>query len=281
MRFRSVRRHGRPHHPSARVFWVLGVVAVGALGLIADPGQAGAATARAAYPDHASAIGWTDARCNGCHDTDRTFSHPVNVSPSMPVPAGFPLERGRLTCTTCHDSSDSSLHADARRGGGSLLRSGLEGAAFCSQCHEPGISSLSAAHAMTVGRAHLRWPNERPDRHVSSFASGLDEESSSCLECHDGSLATDAGSKSPGGFFASASMMGQDHPIGVSYRVSSRDFSFGTGRMVHPSALDGRIRLFEGTVGCGSCHSVYSEEPGHLVMSNQGSALCLSCHEDG
>jgi len=261
----------------------LGLVGALALGLLAGPGQAGATTTHPAdSPRHrADAIGWTDARCNGCHDTDRTFSHPVNVPPDMPIPAEFPLQHGRITCITCHDASDASRHADARNGSGALLRSGLEGTAFCAQCHEPGLSSLAAAHAMTVGRAHLQWPDDRPDRRVASLGwGGLDTESASCLECHDGSLATDAGSHPETGGF-STSMTGQDHPIGIPYRVSKRGGSFGSGRMVHPASLDGRVRLFEGTVGCGSCHSVYSREPGHLVMSNLGSALCLSCHEDG
>jgi predicted CXXCH cytochrome family protein len=36
--------------------------------------------------------------------------------------------------------------------------------------------------------------------------------------------------------------------------------------------------LFDGNLGCGSCHSAYSKEPHLLVMNNRGSKLCLSCH---
>jgi predicted CXXCH cytochrome family protein len=31
-------------------------------------------------------------------------------------------------------------------------------------------------------------------------------------------------------------------------------------------------------VGCLSCHNTFSKVPNQLVMSNQGSALCLACH---
>mgnify|MGYP000943717110 CR=1 FL=1 len=68
-----------------------------------------------------------------------------------------------------------------------------------------------------------------------------------------------------------------DHPIGILMRASSRTQD-GDFRLASPNRLDRRIRLFDGAVGCGSCHSVYSKERSHLVMSNRGSALCLNCH---
>ena len=49
-------------------------------------------------------------------------------------------------------------------------------------------------------------------------------------------------------------------------------------RLVDAARLDGRIRLFDQAVGCGSCHSVYSMQPKLLVTSNLRSRLCLSCH---
>jgi predicted CXXCH cytochrome family protein len=42
--------------------------------------------------------------------------------------------------------------------------------------------------------------------------------------------------------------------------------------------MDPRIWLFEGRVGCGSCHSPFAGGEALLVMSNVGSRLCLSCH---
>ncbi|NNK62673.1 MAG: hypothetical protein HKO98_05620 [Gemmatimonadetes bacterium] len=47
----------------------------------------------------------------------------------------------------------------------------------------------------------------------------------------------------------------------------------------HPDLVDPRIRLFDGNLGCGSCHSVYAGEPGLLVMRNERSRLCTSCHD--
>ncbi|MCL4537222.1 MAG: cytochrome c3 family protein, partial [Nitrospirae bacterium] len=66
---------------------------------------------------------------------------------------------------------------------------------------------------------------------------------------------------------------GVSHPIGTDYMKAYRK-----GRLKHPSSINPAIRLFNGRLGCGSCHNMYSREKKHLVTSNKGSALCLSCH---
>ncbi len=42
--------------------------------------------------------------------------------------------------------------------------------------------------------------------------------------------------------------------------------------------LDERLRLFDGKVGCGTCHDMYSSEPKKLTVSDSGSNLCILCH---
>jgi hypothetical protein len=69
-----------------------------------------------------------------------------------------------------------------------------------------------------------------------------------------------------------------DHPIGVQYRATRS--SGDEVRLVPANRLDKRVRLFDNTVGCGSCHSVYSKQSNQLVMSNLGSKLCLTCHAE-
>lgn len=66
-----------------------------------------------------------------------------------------------------------------------------------------------------------------------------------------------------------------DHPIGVlvSAKSTREDCTIRT-----PHAIDPRVRLYNNAIGCGSCHNVYSDQEDLLVMSNQRSALCLSCH---
>ena len=48
--------------------------------------------------------------------------------------------------------------------------------------------------------------------------------------------------------------------------------------LMPPATLGRRIRLFDGKAGCRSCRNLYSVEKKLLVMSNERSGLCLSCH---
>jgi len=50
--------------------------------------------------------------------------------------------------------------------------------------------------------------------------------------------------------------------------------------MIPRELLDDRIRLPGGEVSCRSCHSLYSPHEGHLVIPNDRSRLCLSCHDE-
>ncbi len=106
----------------------------------------------------------------------------------------------------------------------------------------------------------------------------LDLESTNCLSCHDGSVARDIGHTSEpdgrGGLIRT--MASVEHPIGIPYRLT--DPQDADGELRPASMLDHRIRLFDNQVGCGSCHSLYSTRPSRLVMSNDRSRLCLSCH---
>jgi predicted CXXCH cytochrome family protein len=67
------------------------------------------------------------------------------------------------------------------------------------------------------------------------------------------------------------------HPVGGGTTLSDPRRQ-EQSRLVSVASLDQRIRLFDKAVGCGSCHSVYSKNAQLLVMSNDKSRLCLSCH---
>lgn len=226
--------------------------------------------------------GWT-SRCESCHVTDDGFSHPVGISPSMQVPAELPLLNGQITCITCHDNRSAEAHRQARQDGSALLRPAALGGGLCAKCHEPTSPLRRDLHANMLTRAHLRWPDGREGGAAS--ASGrpiglLDSASETCLSCHDGSLASDAG-HGRAGFIVAGTDRGTglpgNHPVGVEY---PRDPSRRRGAPLKPpDMLDGRLRLYGDRVGCGTCHSPYSTRRGLLVMSNFRSALCLNCHD--
>ncbi len=200
--------------------------------------------------------------CTSCHHFDRVLSHPIGVVPSMPVPAWMPLEDGRLTCVTCHEPREG--HPSA----GAVLRADSGPGGLCVQCHSPSANGLKGGHADGRVRAHLigGGAGGRP---------GLDEESRDCLSCHDGTAAGDAGSHA--GISGLFTVEGS-HPIGMRYPSPGERRTSSEARLVDIARLPLRIRLFDQTVGCGSCHSVYSQQAGLLVTSNLRSRLCLSCH---
>lgn len=215
-------------------------------------------------------LAWTDGRCEGCHEPDSLFSHPVGVVPSMSVPGNLPLEKGRLTCATCHDNSQSTLHFQARSQHTSLLRAGGTGTAFCGQCHKAGKTDRRTQHALGLGTAHLRWKDGSSDL-PNQTRGEVDSESRQCLSCHDGSSAK---------YVAIApntvdlDPRSQSHPIGG----KTRD-RWGRRTAMAPSKpVDDRVRLYDGQLGCGSCHSLFSDQQKLLVMANPAGELCTSCH---
>ncbi len=245
---------------------IAGVVVAGSIGR--GPAKAKAApevwTAPAAQPPRAEP-GVTARSCVSCHRFEPVQTHPTNVMASMSVPSSLPLMGGFVTCLTCHDATAD--HATTRRPVG--VRGGLTGPELCVQCHAGASNSTKSIHSLRGAKAHLtsKSPLDRPAQ-----PGAADGESVSCMACHDGSSASDAGSHA---LRRHGDDMLLDHPIGIPMRETgrSRDSDFKLNRHI-----DKRIRLFNGNLGCGSCHSIYSREPGLLVMNNRGSKLCLSCH---
>jgi predicted CXXCH cytochrome family protein len=111
---------------------------------------------------------------------------------------------------------------------------------------------------------------------TASQAATLDPLSMECLGCHDGSAASaihvDARNDPFGG--PRVSSFRSDHPVGMyyaSYVAAGRGY-----KQVLPGS--NRMVFVNGKVGCLTCHNPLNPEPGHLVMSDRNSALCLTCH---
>lgn len=219
--------------------------------------------------------GWAANQCVRCHQVDPLFSHPVNVAPTMLVPAGLPLQNGLITCTTCHDDS-ASAHAVARNATTSMLRSGNTGksGSFCIQCHDPTVSSRQSSHALGLRRAHLQSLTNPAAAIESPKRQGaFDSETQLCLSCHDGIVSTDV-NMTRTAFSDSLSQ----HPVGVSMAGMQSPLADRNSMLQAPARTDARVRLFDNRVGCNSCHSPFSSEKRLLVMPNRNSDLCLICH---
>jgi predicted CXXCH cytochrome family protein len=214
--------------------------------------------------------------CEKCHAKifKNSYMHPVNVRPrSVRIPADFPLSRsGEIVCSTCHD-----IHSPYFTPYGApshYLRRYEVGRKFCEACH-PG--SIKAGHAGTIGEAHFQ------SKYVQTSSSqAIDPLSMNCISCHDGSYASSV-SVNAGAWTHQKELMPHDagsHPIGVDYENART--AKGRRTPLRPIGMvDRRIQFFDGKVGCGSCHDPYSTIEKRLVMSDDRSKLCFSCHQVG
>ncbi len=213
--------------------------------------------------------------CNTCHEKTLAegYMHPVDVRPEhVAIPADMPLSRsGELTCSTCHD-----VHADYSTPYGApshFLRRQEGGNAFCKICHQ-NLGALSQGHKASLGEAHFR------SQYIATASSQeIDPMSKNCISCHDGSFASSATIRA-GRWNHNKSFLQHDlgsHPIGLDYEAARRNR--GSKTDLRPiDIVDRRIRFFKGKVGCGSCHDPFSTIPKKLVMSDEHSKLCFSCH---
>lgn len=202
-----------------------------------------------------------DFLCKDCHK-DEGFSHPSGRKPSMALPEQFPVDwAGRMTCATCHVIHGSDNY---------LLRGNETGRLFCYYCHKGTLES----HQGIDFPAHSKSDVSGSGFQGVDSSNSVDKESLECLGCHDSSIASAATTTVGSGTWSHDS--GGSHPIGVDYM---RAFSKSRRGFVHPSRMNRSVRLFDGKVGCGSCHNIFSKEKSHLtVRQGARSELCLSCH---
>jgi predicted CXXCH cytochrome family protein len=120
-------------------------------------------------------------------------------------------------------------------------------------------------------------PHNDPANLVTLIGDGgtpveIDRFSYNCIQCHDGQLATAFQVQLRGARRAYARCVGMNasHPIGMDFGMTaatSRALRSGEG-----------LVFIAGRVGCLSCHDPFNPAPRHLARNNEGSGLCLSCH---
>lgn len=107
----------------------------------------------------------------------------------------------------------------------------------------------------------------------------IDTFSTDCISCHDGANAVsiEANLKNdPFGRRLHSKSSGSDHPIGMDYESY---VAANAGKYKPVFGLNSKMVFINGKVGCLTCHDPMNPEKGHLVMSDEKSALCLSCHD--
>lgn len=161
----------------------------------------------------------------------------------------------------------------------------------CIVCHTPHNADISVSEAPL-------WNHETTAASFTPYSSptldatvGQPSASSKlCLSCHDGTIALDNFGGTTGGtsFITGSTLIGtnllDDHPISFVYDAALATTDGGlydptTANSGLGSTIDADL-LFGGQMQCASCHDVHngSGESYLLRMSNNASALCLTCH---
>lgn len=200
--------------------------------------------------------------CVRCHsDREDAFSHPLNIVPGISLPEEMPLENGRMACRTCHFAHPPK--EKERPCNRALLRKPGRGTHFCSSCH-----GLRASDHCVFEFAHRASIRSMPQ------SGTLDSFSLQCIECHD-RHATRVSRSTGGGRWQPFDSARSNHPVGISYAQVATRFP----RAYTPAGtLPQQLRLYNDRIGCGTCHSAYSNAEFMLTVDNRGSRLCLSCH---
>ncbi|MHC4213545.1 MAG: cytochrome c3 family protein [Planctomycetota bacterium] len=211
----------------------------------------------------------------GCHNYDAMLSHPVGITVNNSEAIDLPLDSfSRVTCISCHSDPKSKQSSDDQE----RMLHVRNGDELCSSCHvQMQGMEKNQSHWQFSNRAHLGQikAGEKQDTSPAVPFGSLDPESVRCLGCHEEVTATVPGlNETKSQKIARRSHM-TDHPIGMEY---SRVQSQSKRRFRSSHSKNERIRLFDGKVGCGSCHSLYSDYNNNLVDKDAQKSLCFQCH---
>lgn len=209
--------------------------------------------------------------CTNCHKSQTNRSHPSDLYPKKNLPKIFPLFKGKMVCTSCHYAHPKFGQGKGKKDADTnpyFLRYEEAGKIFCFQCHKGDFSGgAKDSHALSMKKAHLA-------SNIDSLDEIIDDNSRDCLSCHDGTLSSSANVRTEGANFEHS--VGMSHPIGVSYENAYRK---KPNEYRNINIIDNKIKLFDGKIGCETCHDHYSTEKHKLVINNYRSRLCLSCHD--
>ncbi len=210
-------------------------------------------------------------------DTEPLTTQPA-VAPPAPLSPHAPLPDG---------GGPDHLYPPATEPTSARLASGLVGSKhdfrrlnaevrdLCLPCHTPHLA------VAPVPRLDRRPTTTQPLRPYTRFDVELSGWSLLCLGCHDGVTAADVYTASHAVTVAEplrrTGLGGRglrSHPVGVKYPGPRSDY--------HPAAAveASGLHLPGGRIQCTTCHDAHNTRgfDGFLWISNQRSALCLTCH---
>ena len=205
-----------------------------------------------------------------------------NVVPAVAVAvlaATVCLESWSGLRTTAHDFSTASWNTTGES---------------CAPCHTP-HSALASSAPLWNRRETVSTFTLYSSDTLDAQSDQLFGTSKGCLSCHDGTVALNAFGGNMGDVFVEGRAnlgtdLSDDHPIAFKYdsALASQDGGLFDPTSTIVPALGGQsIRegmLFDDYLECSSCHDIHASRGDSswaeklLVVDNNGSALCLTCH---
>jgi len=161
----------------------------------------------------------------------------------------------------------------------------------CNVCHTPhNASTESNAPLWDHGVTTATFTLYTRVSSMQGVTAQPDGSSKLCLSCHDGTVALDSFGAvvSPSTNISGDQLIGtdlsNDHPISFEYTTA---LASSDGELWDPATVNSGLGstiaadlLKGGQIQCSSCHDVHATGTTGklLVITNEGSALCLTCH---
>ena len=177
----------------------------------------------------------------------------------------------KLLQTSVKARRDYLVKVDEARGTSYTARSSVDDmyGSIAPASYEEESGGLGSIISITLGSSR----NAKDD----SAGIRLDSFSINCLSCHDGIAAGAVQADLRDRPFDRSSHVKSftdEHPVGMYY-----EGYVAADRGYKPAPNGTRMIFVNGRVGCLTCHDPLNNDKGHLVMSDNRSALCMTCHD--
>ena len=196
------------------------------------------------------------------------------------------LMTGPATVPARADGILGSKH-DLSVGGGGSIKATME-SEVCVFCHTPhrAVGDTPLWNRAASGATYTPYSSSTA-KAVMGQPTGS---SKLCLSCHDGTVALGMVQSRtapiqmqggvttlPPGPSRLGTDLSDDHPVSITY---DNALAAANGQLRPPSSLTDKVRLdHNNQMQCTSCHDSHDDRYGKfLVQDNNGSALCVTCH---
>ena len=168
----------------------------------------------------------------------------------------------------------------------------------CVPCHTPHVGDTTISEAPlwnhnTSGASYTTYTTSTID--TTDMTTTFGGISALCMSCHDGTVAVDSYGYAGSGYSGSGGVttigavtanlsqdLTDDHPVSFIYNafLVAADGELNSVATVTASlTLYGDTATDVATLECATCHDVHDNTyPPFLAMTNNGSAMCLVCH---